>query len=107
MLDDNREIYVPELNCTISAHSSFRLFATQNPAGYYSGRKRLSNAFLNRFIIIKYNHLPFMELPIIIQGRCGVAPSVSKKMVEVLVQLKTCRSVNSIFAFSNGLMTLR
>lgn len=106
-MDDNREIYVPELNITVQAHSSFRLFATQNPAGYYAGRKRLSNAFLNRFIIIKYNHLPFAELPVIVQGRCGVAPSVSEKMIEVLIQLKTRRSVNGIFAFSNGLMTLR
>lgn len=98
---------MPELNCNVSAHPRFRLFATQNPAGYYAGRKRLSAAFLNRFVIIKYDHLPFVELPVIVQGRCAVAPSVSEKMVEVLVQLKTLRSLNGIFAFSNGLMTLR
>lgn len=106
-MDDNREIHVPELNMTVAAHPQFRLFATQNPAGSYLGRKRLSRAFLNRFVIIKYDHLPFGELPKIVQGRCDISPSLAEKMVEVLVKLKSRRSSNGIFAFSNGLMTLR
>jgi midasin (ATPase involved in ribosome maturation) len=35
LLDDNREIYVPETQQTHKAHPHFRLFATQNPAGYF------------------------------------------------------------------------
>ncbi|MFH4981499.1 hypothetical protein AB6A40_008208 [Gnathostoma spinigerum] len=62
LLDDNRELYVSELNTTVRAHQSFRLFATQNPAGSYAGRKRLSRALLNRFVILRFDHLPFSEL---------------------------------------------
>uniref|UniRef100_A0A915DGN9 Midasin n=1 Tax=Ditylenchus dipsaci TaxID=166011 RepID=A0A915DGN9_9BILA len=63
LLDDNREIFVPELNLAVAAHPRFQLFATQNPVGSYAGRKRLSRAFQNRFVIIKYDHLPFMSCP--------------------------------------------
>ncbi|KAI1718698.1 AAA domain (dynein-related subfamily) domain-containing protein [Ditylenchus destructor] len=107
LLDDNREIFVPELNRTYVAHPRFQLFATQNPVGSYAGRKRLSRAFLNRFIVIKYDHLPFPELPQIVEARCGVSSSMAKIMVEVLVELKSRRSVSGVFSFSNGLMTLR
>ena len=33
LLDDNRELYVPETQQAHKAHPHFRLFATQNPAG--------------------------------------------------------------------------
>jgi len=50
VLDDNRELFVPETQTLIKAHSSFRIFATQNPSGSsYGGRKFLSRAFRNRF----------------------------------------------------------
>jgi hypothetical protein len=39
LLDDNRELYVPELQETVRPHPHFMLFATQNPAGAYGGRK--------------------------------------------------------------------
>ena len=39
LLDDNRELFVPELQETVRAHPHFMLFATQNPAGAYGGRK--------------------------------------------------------------------
>ena len=39
LLDDNRELYIPETQETIKAHSKFMLFATQNPPGHYGGRK--------------------------------------------------------------------
>jgi len=39
VLDDNRELFIPETQTTIKAHPSFRLFATQNPPGLYGGRK--------------------------------------------------------------------
>ena len=42
LLDDNRELYLPEINEVIKPHANFRLFATQNPAGAYGGRKPLS-----------------------------------------------------------------
>lgn len=50
LLDDNRELYVPELQEAIQPHAHFMLFATQNPPGLYSGRKQLSRAFRSRFL---------------------------------------------------------
>lgn len=37
LLDDNHELYVPELQETIQPHPHFVLFGTQNPAGAYAG----------------------------------------------------------------------
>jgi midasin len=40
VLDDNREIFIPETQETVKAHPKFLLFATQNPpGGVYGGRK--------------------------------------------------------------------
>ncbi len=39
LLDDNRELFIPETQETVKAHSRFMLFATQNPPGQYGGRK--------------------------------------------------------------------
>ena len=50
LLDENRELYVPEINEIVRPHPNFRLFATQNPYGAYGGRKPLSRAFRNRFV---------------------------------------------------------
>lgn len=106
-MDDNREIFVPELNQTITAHPNFQLFATQNPVGNYSGRKRLSRAFLNRFIVRKFDHLPFDELPKIVEMRCGVSKTMAETMVKILVKLKTRKTTTAIFSAAQGLMTLR
>lgn len=39
LLDDNRELFIPETQETVRAHPNFMLFATQNPPGFYGGRK--------------------------------------------------------------------
>ena len=49
VLDDNRQLYIPETQQTITASPGFRLFGTQNPPGLYGGRKVLSKAFKNRY----------------------------------------------------------
>lgn len=46
LLDDNRELYVPELGEMVKPHPHFMLFATQNPAGAYGGRKVPSPVFV-------------------------------------------------------------
>jgi midasin len=48
VLDDNRELYIPETQVLVKANFNFMLFATQNPQGLYGGRKTLSRAFKNR-----------------------------------------------------------
>ena len=62
VLDDNRELFIPETQERIEAKQGFRLFGTQNPAGMYGGRKVLSRAFRNRFIELHFSQLPPEEL---------------------------------------------
>ena len=71
LLDDNRELYVPELGEMVKPHPHFMLFATQNPAGAYGGRKVL-------FIFFE----PFPKADIITTRQrlhAGSSDSVSKK----------------------------
>ena len=39
LLDDNRELFLPETQEVVKAHEKFLVFATQNPPGRYGGRK--------------------------------------------------------------------
>ncbi|PIC35238.1 hypothetical protein B9Z55_014659 [Caenorhabditis nigoni] len=107
LLDDNRELFVPEINETIKAHPRFRLFATQNPAGSYAGRKRLSRALMSRFIVLRFLHLPIDELSEMVRARCGISPNAALKMIEVLNELRNRRSLSGLFSARDGLMTLR
>ena len=84
LLDDNKEIFIPETQETIKAHPNFRIFATQNPVYGYEGRKKLSNALLNRFIRIDFDFIPSNELSIILEKRCNLPLSLSKKLVAVM-----------------------
>ena len=83
VLDDNRQLYIPETQQTITASPGFRLFGTQNPPGLYGGRKVLSKAFRNRFVELHFNQLPASELEIILKGRCGLPQTYARKMIEV------------------------
>ena len=62
LLDDNRELFVPELQATVKPHPHFMLFATQNPPGVYDGRKILSRSFHNRFLEIHVDDILEDEL---------------------------------------------
>lgn len=88
VLDDNRELFIPETQETVRADPNFMLFATQNPPGVYGGRKMLSRAFRNRFVELHFNEIPSKELEIILHKRCHMAPSYSKKMVNVMIDLQ-------------------
>jgi len=70
LLDDNRELHIVETQKTIKAHPNFRIFATQNPTEGYGGRKELSEAFKNRFILIKVGDVPIDELQEILIQNC-------------------------------------
>jgi hypothetical protein len=39
VLDDNRELFIPETQELVTADPNFLLFGTQNPPGTYGGRK--------------------------------------------------------------------
>ncbi|XP_074595793.1 midasin [Brevipalpus obovatus] len=109
VLDENRELYIPETQTTVKAHPKFRLFATQNPPGHYGGRKILSRAFRNRFIELHFDEIPSDELEIILHKRCSLPPQYAKKMVSVLLELRRRlhQSVSLSFAGKHGGVTLR
>lgn len=109
LLDDNKEFLLVETGEVIKPHPSFRLFATQNPAGdIYGGRKHLSRAFRNRFVEIFFDDIPFMELESILTRRCHlIAPSYAKKLVKVFLDLQQKRAKKRILAGKDGFMTLR
>ncbi|QRV86470.1 AAA domain protein [Ceratobasidium sp. AG-Ba] len=107
LLDDNRELIVPETNELIRPHPNFMLFATQNPPGLYAGRKVLSRAFRNRFLEVHFNDVPQDELETILCQRCGIAQSHGRKIVSVFQELQKRRQVGRVFETKNSFATLR
>lgn len=107
LLDDNRELFIPETQEVVHPHPDFMLFATQNPPGLYGGRKVLSRAFRNRFLELHFDDIPQDELEIILKERCKIAPSYSKKIVEVYKQLSVRRQSSRLFEQKNSFATLR
>jgi midasin len=108
VLDDNRELYVPETQEVVRAHPRFLLFATQNPPGKYAGRKQLSRAFRNRFIELHFDELPDAELLTIVEEKCRLPKTYATLLVRTVAELRTKRSQTSgIFLGKQSLITLR
>lgn len=107
LLDDNRELFIPETQEVVHPHPDFMLFATQNPPGIYGGRKMLSRAFRNRFLELHFDDIPQDELEIILKERCQIAPSYGKRIVEVYKQLTVQRQSTRLFEQKNSFATLR
>ncbi|KAG9103872.1 hypothetical protein FRC06_007401 [Ceratobasidium sp. 370] len=107
LLDDNRELVVPETNEVIRPHPNFMLFATQNPPGLYAGRKVLSRAFWNRFLEVHFDDVPQDELETILCQRCKIAQSHGRKIVAVFQELQKRRQVGRVFETKNSFATLR
>ena len=78
LLDDNRELFISETLETVKPHPSFMLFATQNPAGVYGGRKQLSQALRNRFIELHVDDIPGNEIPVHALAAIALAATVAK-----------------------------
>ena len=107
LLDDNRELFLAEKQEVIKPHPHFMLFATQNPAGQYGGRKQLSRAFRNRFLELHFTDIPDNELETILEKRCLIAPSYAKKCVSVYKKLSKSRDASRIFDGRQSFITLR
>ncbi|KAG1748578.1 midasin [Suillus lakei] len=107
LLDDNRELVVPETQEVIRPHPHFMLFATQNPPGLYAGRKVLSRAFRNRFLEVHFQDVPQAELETILCQRCRIAPSYGQKIVRVFRELQKRRQSGRVFESKQGFATLR
>ncbi|PWN30597.1 P-loop containing nucleoside triphosphate hydrolase protein, partial [Jaminaea rosea] len=107
LLDDNRELIIPETGEVVRPHPSFMLFATQNPPGVYAGRKVLSRAFRNRFLELHFDDVPRPELETILTNRCSIPPSYASKVVSVFVELQTRRQAGRVFDTKQAFVTLR
>jgi midasin len=107
LLDDNRELVIPETGEVVRPHPHFMLFATQNPPGLYGGRKVLSRAFRNRFLEMHFGDVPKEELEEILCRRCQIAPSYAKKTVAVFLELQRRRQAGRVFEAKNAFATLR
>ncbi|OAL48241.1 midasin [Pyrenochaeta sp. DS3sAY3a] len=97
LLDDNRELLIPETQEVVRPHEDFMLFATQNPAGLYGGRKVLSRAFRNRFLELHFDDIPVEELTEILHRRTMIPETWCKRIVKVYKELSTLRQENRIF----------
>lgn len=107
LLDDNRELVIPETQEVVRPHPHFMLFATQNPPGLYAGRKVLSRAFRNRFLEVHFQDVPQAELESILCQRCRIAPSYGKRIVAVFRELQKRRQASRVFESKQGFATLR
>lgn len=107
LLDDNRELVVPETQEVVRPHPHFMLFATQNPPGMYAGRKALSRAFRNRFLEVHFDDVPQAELETILCQRCRIAPSYGQRIVSVFRELQKRRQSSRVFESKQGFATLR
>lgn len=107
LLDDNRELIIPETGEVVRPHPHFMLFATQNPPGIYAGRKVLSRAFRNRFLEIHFDDVPRPELEVILTNRCAIPPSYAAKVVAVFVELQKRRQAGRVFDTKQAFVTLR
>lgn len=107
LLDDNKELLVPETQQLIRPHDNFVLFATQNPPGMYGGRKILSRAFRNRFLELHFADIPEDELQTILQERSQIAPSFCTRIVAVYKHLSVLRQRDRLFEQRNSFATLR
>ncbi|KAG6451200.1 midasin [Manduca sexta] len=107
VLDDNRELFIPETQQVVKADPNFMLFATQNPPGLYGGRKMLSRAFRNRFVELHFDEIPKKELETILHQRCHVPPAYSKKMIAVMADLQLRRRGSAAVQGKDGFITLR
>ncbi|KAL9004418.1 MAG: hypothetical protein Q9188_002756 [Gyalolechia gomerana] len=107
LLDDNRELFIPETQQIVRPHENFMLFATQNPPGMYGGRKVLSRAFRNRFLELHFDDIPEDELEVILRERSHIAPSFCAKIVAVYKRLSLHRQHSRLFEQKNSFATLR
>jgi len=107
LLDDNRELLIPETQQIVRPHENFMLFATQNPPGLYGGRKVLSRAFRNRFLELHFDDIPENELETILRERTQIAPSFCSRIVTVYKKLAVLRQSGRLFERRNSFATLR
>lgn len=106
LLDDNRELRIPETQEVVRPHRNFMLFATQNPAGSYGGRKELSRAFRNRFLELHFDDVPIDELEDILKAQKQIPPTWCENIAKVYQKLSERRQADRLFE-QHSFATLR
>ena len=96
-----------ETQTVITPHPHFRLFATQNPAATYAGRKELSAAFRNRFVEYYMEELPDSELETIVSEKGRIAPSYAKVLIKIMKDLQRRRTRSQVLLGREGFITIR
>ena len=102
LLDDNRELFVPETQERIVPAPQFHIFATQNPPKWagsatYGGRFTLSKAFLNRFMQIRVGDIPADEVSQMLSSPAFALPaSFVSRILKVKAELELIRSRSNI-----------
>ena len=111
LLDDNKELLIPDTQEIVRPAPGFLLFATQNPSGSYAGRKMLSEAFQNRFIMIEFSDISMEELKEILSNRSTsrhLAPQYCEKLIATIQAIRMQLSHrNNNAVMTNALITLR
>lgn len=97
LLDENRELMIPETQEVVRPHPNFMLFATQNPAGAYGGRKALSRAFRSRFLELHFEDIPVEELNVILAKRSQLPTSWCRQITAVYSTLPRLRQQSRLF----------
>lgn len=107
LLDANRELFVSELQLHLKAHQQFRIFATQNPSEY-GGRKQLSTAFKNRFVLLQFSDISEEELLQIISERCKwVSQGQCREMCQIQRLLRMLRMKRNFFGGKDSVISVR
>ena len=100
LLDDNKELLIPETGEMVHPAEGFMLFATQNPPGAYGGRKPLSRAFRNRFLELCVSDLPYKDVEALVTQSCGIPPRFSHMLVSTMKDLQvSCNFFFSLILF--------
>lgn len=108
LLDDNRELFLPESQKHLKPHPDFRIFATQNPSSY-SGRKNLSKAFRNRFVQILMNEISPEDTVDILAKRVPLiedSKELKEYMLRVINELARYRLREKVF-IKDAIVTIR
>ena len=92
LLDDDRFIVIPENGGEIvRPHPNFRIFATMNPSGKYTGTKDLNKAFLSRFpIILQLDYPEPEDEALILKSYSDIAENDALNLCKMAKDIRAC-----------------
>ena len=82
VLDHRGTVFIPELGRSFTRHSSFKIFAAQNPLSQGGGRKGLPKSFVNRFTKVYVEELSPNDLLMVCQH---IFPEIDETIVKAMI----------------------